>query len=140
MIIGPPPVGRWNYLTIAARPFDPPPTTVVPAKDSFSQLALLPAIRTRGGVAVAVAERTRANVFDFGFTRGRVRVTREFGHSMSRVVNVRFANIRPELALLDYNLRPVVFAPGESTVTTTEPHNFRYVMVFGRGMGAEVVQ
>ena len=140
MVIGPPPVGRWNYPSIAARPLASPPAHVIPPRDSFPQLALLPVIRTRGGVAVAVAERARATAFDFGFTRGRVRVTRESAFGSSRVVNVRFANIRPELGYLDFNLRPVVFAPGENVVTTTEPHQFRYVMVFGRGVRAEVVR
>jgi hypothetical protein len=140
MIIGPPPVGRWNYLTIVARPPEAPPAKTLPPRDVFPMLTYLPAIRMRGGIAVAVADRARATAFDFGFTRGRVRLVRDASPGVSRVVNVRFANIRPELGYLDFNLRPVVFAPGELAVTTTEPHNFRYVMVFGRGVRAEVVQ
>jgi len=140
MIVGPPPVGRWNYPAIAARALTPPPAKTLPPRESFPLIAQLPAIRTRGGVAVAVAEHARATAFDFGFTRGRVRLTRDFDHGTSRVVNVRFANIRPELELVEWNLRPIVFAPGERSVTTTESHSFRYVLVFGRGITAEVVQ
>ena len=36
-------------------------------------------------------------------------------------------------------MRPIVFAPGETTVITPEMHEFRYVMVFARGVRAEVV-
>lgn len=140
MIIGVPPVGRWNFPTIVARTLEPPPVKIVPPRDSFSMLTSLPTIRTRGGVTVAAADRARATVFDFGFTRGRVRLTRDAAHGASRVVKIRFANIRPELGLIDFNLRPIVFAPGELSVTTTESHDFRYVMVFGRGVRAEVVQ
>lgn len=140
MIVGAPPVGRWNFPTIVARPLEPLPVKIVPPRDSFSMVTSLPTIRTRGGVAVAVADRTRATAFDFGFTRGRVRLTRESAHGTSRVMKIRFANIRPELGLIDFNLRPIVFAPGELSVTTTESHAFRYVMVFGRGVRAEVVQ
>lgn len=140
MVVGPPPIGRWNYLGITARPLEPPPAKTLPPRDAFSMLAYLPAIRTRSGVAVAVADRKRATAFDFGFTHGRVRLTRDAAVGVSRTVNVRFANIRPELGMIDFNLRPIVFAPGELTVTTTEPHSFRYVMVFGRGVRAEVMQ
>jgi hypothetical protein len=140
LVIGPPPIGRWNYPTLVARPLSPPPSTILEPRESFELLALLPAIRTRGGVAVAVAERARATAFDFGFTRGRVRLVRDSDHGASRVVNVRFAYARNELGFIEWNLRPVVFAPGERVVTTTEPHKFRYVMVFGRGIRAEIVQ
>lgn len=140
MIIGVPPVGRWNFPMIVARTLEPPPVKIVPPRDSFSMLTSLPTIRTRGGVTVAAADRARATVFDFGFTHGRVRLTRDAAHGASRVMKIRFANIRPELGLIDFNLRPIVFAPGELSVTTTESHDFRYVMVFGRGVRAEVVQ
>lgn len=140
LLIGPPPVGRWNYLTIERRPFDPPPAKVLAPRESFPMIGFLQTIRTQNGIALAVADRARATVFDFGFTQGRVRLTRDNDHGASKVVPVRFANIRPELGLIEANLRPVVFAPGETTVTTSEAHSFRYVMVFGRGVRAEVVQ
>src|SRR4029078_2129911 len=100
----------------------------------------LPAIRTVNGVAVAVTQRARASAFDFGFTRGHLRLIRDRDQSMSRLVNVRFAFARNELELIEWNLRPIVFAPGELAVTTPEVHNFRYSLVFGRGATAEVVQ
>jgi len=140
MIIGAPPIGRWNYLTLVPRQLAPPPARVLPSRDAFSLVAILPAIRTVNGVAVAVTQRARASAFDFGFTRGHLRLIRDRDQSMSRLVNVRFAFARNELGLIEWNLRPIVFAPGELAVTTPEVHNFRYALVFGRGVTAEVVQ
>jgi hypothetical protein len=59
---------------------------------------------------------------------------------VSEVVNIRFAFDRTELTYPEWNLRPVVFAPGERVVTTPEVHDFRYVMLFGKGARAELVQ
>lgn len=140
MIIGSPPVGRWNYPALVRRKLSKPPAKFIPPRESFATVAYLPAVRTAGGLALAVADRARATAFDFGFTHGRVRFTRERVHGASRVVYVRFAYARDELGRIEWNLRPVVFAPGESTVTTTESHDFRYVMVFGSGIRAEVEQ
>jgi hypothetical protein len=140
-IIGEPPVGRWNYLTAVPSDLAKPPTSIVTPRDTFSVIGFIPTIRTEGGVAVAGAERARATAFDFGFTSGRVRLTIDADGFASRTVSLRFANAREELELLDRNLRPVVFAPGERSVTTSEEHHFRYLMVFGRGrVGAEVVE
>lgn len=138
--VGAPPIGRWNYLEVARREETPPVQTVLPPRDSFEVIGLMPAIRTRGGVAVAVAERARATAFDFGFTRGRLRLTRPRSTFGSRTVYVRFAYARPELEYVEWNLRPIVFAPGERTVTTPEMHELRYVMVFARGISAELLQ
>lgn len=139
-LVGAPPIGRWNYLEVARREPAVPPASMVGAKDSFEVIGLIPTIRTRGGIAVAVSERERATAFDFGFTRGRLRLTRERTHFASRAVNVRFAFARQELGYAEWNLRPIVFAPGETTVTTPEVHDFRYAMVFSRGVRAEVVK
>ncbi len=139
-IVGAPPVGRWNYLQVARRQHGAKTTTVVPPRDSFEVVGLIPAIRTRGGVAVAVADRARATAFDFGFTKGHLRLTRERSHFASRTVNVRFAFARHELGYVEWNLRPIVFAPGEMSVTTPETHDFRYAMVFARGVRAEEVR
>lgn len=139
-IVGEPPIGRWNYLEIARRERATPPTAVLPPKEVFLADALMPNIRTYGGVAVAGTERTKATAFDFGFTRGRVRVSIERERAFSRVVQVRFANDRSELGYPERNLRPIVFAPGEREVTTPEEHSFRYVMAFGRDVRVEVVK
>lgn len=139
-IIGSPPVGRWNYLQAVARPLVPLPTQVTPPVDAFEQMAFIPKIRTTGGVAVAGSEEARATAFDFGFMKGRVRLIDDRDRAVSQTVNVRFAFDRAELRLAEWNLRPLVFAPGEHTLTTPEIHDFRYAMVFGRGVRAEVVR
>jgi len=138
-VIGEPPVGRWNYLALEQRPLTSPPATAVQPHESFEQLALLPVIRTVAGIAVATNARQRATAFDFGFTKGRIRLTMQDAPFLSKAVNVRFANAREELALVDWGMRRVVFAPGEHVVTTPESHDFRYVMVFGKGVTVEVV-
>lgn len=139
-IVGSPPAGRWNYLEVASRTPAAAAALSLPPRDSFDVIGYLPTIRTRGGVAVAGAERARATAFDFGFTKGRLRLTRQRTHFASRVVNVRFAFARHELGYVEWNMRPIVFAPGETTVTTPESHEFRYALVFARGVGAEVVK
>ena len=139
-IIGKPPIGRWNYLQVTRREAASPPGAMLSPRESFRMIGYVPTIRTRGGVALAVADRAPATVFDFGFTRGRLRVTRERTHFASRAVNVRFAFAREELGRIEWNLRPIVFAPGEASVTMPEPHELRYAMVFARGVKAELVQ
>jgi len=138
-IVGRPPIGRWNFLEIAKRDAGLPVVQPVAPKEGFSLTALLPKITTQGGIAVATAERARATAFDFGFTKGRVRLTTDETSAFSRLVQLRFANARNELGLIEWNLRPIVFAPGETSVTTPEVHNFRYVMAFARNVRAEVL-
>jgi hypothetical protein len=138
-IVGEPPIGRWNYLQIAKRDAGLPPVEVQPPKEGFTLMALLPKITTQGGIAVATAQRARATAYDFGFTKGRVRVTMESASGFSRLVPVRFANASNELGLIEWNLRPIVFAPGETSVTTPEVHNFRYAMAFARDVRIEVL-
>lgn len=141
VLVGEPPIGRWNFLPVKRRDFDAPPSTMLAAKESFAMKAPLPQIRTRSGVAVAVAEQYRARAFDFGFTRGRIRITLDRDPAVgSRAVMVRTANLREELGAIDWSSRAVVFAPGERVVVTPETHAFRYVLVYGVGATAEVVR
>ncbi|HET7436327.1 MAG TPA: hypothetical protein VFN10_16575 [Thermoanaerobaculia bacterium] len=140
MIIGEPPTGRWNYLSPRDREPVPPPTTIFDPKQSFPMKAQIPTIRTKSGVAVAVADSVAATVYDFGFTQGRVRILLERPSIVSRVVQVRFANAREELNQIEWNVLNYVVAPGETEVTDPEPRSFRYVLVVGRNMRAEVVK
>ena len=139
MIVGEPPIGRWNYLQIAKRDAGLPPVRLQNPKEGFALMALLPKITTQGGIAVATAVRARATAYDFGFTKGRVRVSTENTSGFSRLVQVRFANGSNELGLIEWNMRPIVFAPGETSVTTPEVHQFRYVLAFARDVKAEVL-
>lgn len=139
MVIGQPPVGRWNYLAAHELALLPPPVQITQPKDVFAQIGVIPRIKTAGGVAVAGSDEARATAYDFGFTKGRVRLIDEKDRVVSELVQVRFANDRAELRFPEWNLRPIVFAPGEKSITTPEVHDFRYVMVFGRGVRAELV-
>lgn len=139
VVIGAPPVGRWNYLQAQERTLVPLPSRLTPPKNSFAQIGLIPQIRTAGGVAVAGSEEARATAFDFGFTKGHVRLIADADRPISKVVYIRFAFDRSELRLAEWNLRPIVFAPGEFAITTPEIHDFRYAMVFGKGVRAELV-
>jgi hypothetical protein len=139
MIIGAPPIGRWNFLEIAKRQPEAPSTNVLAAKETFEYIGLLPTIRTRAGISVAGSERTRARAFDFGFTKGRVRVSHGRARAFSRMVQVRFANDRSELGALELNPRAIVFAPGETAVTTPEEHSFRYAVAFAPDVNIEVL-
>jgi len=138
-LVGRPPIGRWNYLEIVRRDPATTPASIQPAKLSFLTDALMPNIRTYEGVAVAGTEPTKAMAFDFGFTKGRVRLAIAKERAFSRVVQVRFANDRRELGYAERTVRPIVFAPGEREVTTPETHAFRYVMAFGREATAAYV-
>lgn len=140
LLIGEPPVGRWNYPTVQKQELRAPPKTVTQPRAAFARIGIIPRISTQGGVAVAVAAKARATAYDFGFVEGRVRLIADSDHILSRAVNVRFAFAENELGLMEWNLRPVVFAPGEREVTTPEVHNFRYAMVFGKGVRVELVQ
>jgi hypothetical protein len=140
MIVGKPPIGRWNYLEIARRERDPQPAAASGPADKFLAVALRPEIVNVNGIAVATAIPTDAAAFDFGFTKGRVRISTSSTLSSSRVVPLRFAYQRGELGLIEWNLRPIVFAPGESEVTTPEVHSFRYVMAFARDVDARVLK
>jgi hypothetical protein len=140
MIVGAPPIGRWNYLPIEKRARATPPTKVIEPKTTFFVDGRLPAISTRGGIAVAVANPAKATAFDFGHAEGRIRVSIDHERGFSRVVPMRFANLRDELGLVEWHIRPIVFAPGEREVTTPEEHGFRYALAFARDVRVGVVQ
>lgn len=140
-IIGEPPVGRWNFLDIKAHDRATPVQEVQQATESFPVDGFIPRVKTRGGMAFATADPEKATAFDFGFTHGRLRLTMTQDRLFSRAVMVRYANARQELPLIEWNLRPVVFAPGERVVEIPESNeNFRYAMVFATDVSVEVVR
>lgn len=140
-LIGQPPIGRWNFLDLERRELEPPPTEAVLPRGSFPIVGYVPTIRMREGLAVGVADREPATVFDFGPTRGRLRLIASSPMAAeSRVIQVRLANDASELDQISWNFRPVVFAPGETVVTTPESHHFRYAVVFARDVRVEVVR
>jgi hypothetical protein len=140
MLIGRPPVGRWNYLSRRAGSFTPPPQRVVTPRGAFSFKTALPAVDIKGGVAVVVARPSRATAYDFGPTSGRARLTIGYDNGVSRTVRVRFANETSELFQIEGPVDSFVFAAGERTITDPQERRFRYVMVYGGQAGVAVVQ
>jgi hypothetical protein len=131
VVIGEPPIGRWNYPAIVERQLEPPIERVQQPMETFEVIGYVPTVQTVSGIAVAGRERARATAFDFGPSGGRIRVTAAPSRVGSQVLSVRFASHREELGTAQWVLRPLVLAHNETTITTPERHEFRYVMVFG---------
>lgn len=140
MLVGEPPIGRWNFLDIENAQRTAAVKEVQQPVESFEVEGFIPRVKTRNGMAFATADPARATTFDFGFTRGRLRLTIDRDRAFSRAVMVRYANARDELPLVEWTLRPVVFAPGERVVEIPESASFRYVMVFSKDVRVEVVR
>jgi hypothetical protein len=141
MIFGMPPMGRWNYPTLAAAQPEPPVHQVVAPVQAFSFITRIPVVETISGVAVVGSQRVRATAFDFGrIADGRARFTITHDNRLARKINVRYANVRSELFALEGSVRPIVFAAGERTVIDPEVAHFRYVMVYGGQAGADVLR
>ena len=140
MLLGRPPIGRWNYLSRRAGVFTPPIRRIVAPRGAFALRTALPEVRSPGGVAIIVPRPIGATVFDFGSITGRPRLTINFDNGVSRAVSVRFANDRSELMSIEGPIDPFVFAAGERTVTDPQVRDFRYIMVYGGQATADVVQ
>ncbi len=140
MIIGEPPVGRWDFLQPVEGKFDVPERRVVEPKGAVSFKGSVPAVRIIEGVAVAISQPERATAFDFGFTSGRVRLTLLHDEPVPPVVMFRYANVADEFGITEAQVWSTPFGEGERSLTEPESHNFRYVIVFGGRARAEVVQ
>jgi hypothetical protein len=140
MLLGRPPMRRWNYLERRERSLATPPQKIVPRKNVSTMIGALPEVRVINGVAVTVTSRSGATVYDFGPTRGRARLTLHDPARVSVRVNVRFANDPSELAPLEGNLQSFVFGSGEQTIIDPVERSFRYVMVYGSLARADVAQ
>jgi hypothetical protein len=140
MLLGRPPMRRWNYLERKERSLAVPPRKIVAPKSVSTMIGALPDVRVIEGVAVTVTTRSSAVVYDFGPTQGRARLTLVAPASRSRRVKVRFANDPSELAPLEGNLQSFVFGAGERTIIDPVERSFRYVMVYGGTARADVAQ
>ena len=140
MLIGRPPVGRWNFLTPRSGVFAPPVQRVVAPRGAFRFKTAIPLIEDRSGVVVVVPHPISATAYDFGPIRGRAQLTINYDNGVSREINVRFANDASELRSIEGPIEPFVFAAGERTVTDTKERQFRYVMVYGSQASVAVVQ
>lgn len=140
LLLGMPPMGRWNYPALTAATIAPPPAKIAEPVSAFSFITRIPVVETISGVAVVGSKRVRATAYDFGdIADGRAQLTITYDNNTSREVNVRFANVRSELFQLEGDVRPFVFAAGERTVTDPEVRHFRYVLVYGAQASAKKV-
>ena len=140
MLIGRPPVGRWDFLTPRAGVFAGAVQRVVAPRAAFRFKTAIPMIEDRSGVVVVVPHPISATAYDFGPIRGRARLTINYDNGVSREVSVRFANDASELRLIEAPIEPFVFAAGERTVTDPQERQFRYVIVYGSQASVVVVQ
>jgi hypothetical protein len=140
MLIGRPPVGRWNFLSRRPGVLTPPGQRIVAPRASFSFKTAIPEIDVKGGVAVVVSRPIGATAYDFGPISGRARLTINYDNGVSRAVKVRLANDRSELTTVEGPVEPFVFAAGERTIVDPQERQFRYVMVYGSQVSVSVVQ
>ena len=140
MILGEPPLARWHYLEPRSAQFEPPVSRVIAPKQSIDFIATIPNVKIVEGVAVATRQSVRATAYDFGFTRGRVRLSLVGFQPVPPVVRFRLANVKEEVGATETTIWSTPFAAGETSLTELEPRSFRYVIVFGGRARAEVVQ
>ncbi len=140
ILLGRPPVGRWNFLSRRPGVFTPRPRRIIAPRAAFSFKTALPDIDVKGGVAVVVSRPMHATAYDFGPISGRARLTISYDNGVSRAVQVRFANDVSELQTIEGPVEPFVFAAGERTITDPQERQFRYVMVYGSQATVAVVQ
>ena len=140
MLLGRPPIGRWNYLGRQDRARATPPQRVLAPHATFNFKTAIPVIEVRAGVAVTVPQPKRAFVFDFSPITARARLTLRSASRFAQVINVRFANERSELYDVEGPIEQFVFAEGERTIVDPVERRFRYVMVYGNEAAADVVQ
>jgi hypothetical protein len=138
MIIGHPPIGRWNFLALRNVEPAPEPSQVVAPREVFSFRATLPEIKPRSGVPVVVPKAVRATAYDFGPVTGQVRLTATAFQPEATLV--RLTNTRNEIFSIEGYQRPFVFGSGERTVVDAEVHSFRYVVVYGGRARADVLR
>jgi len=92
------------------------------------------------GVAIASTRRVRAWGYEFGWIDGRARITRGRDTNLGQVIEIRYANAKEELMMVEAKTLPIVFAPGESSVVDPEVRHFRWIGVYGRPARADVLR
>jgi hypothetical protein len=133
MLLGEPPMRRWNYLDVAPAPATRQPLGEASVRAAFSYVTALREYKTINGVVVVGNRKVRATAFDFGSEIsgwGRVAV-RPDASDASRSVTVRYASAPAELRSPDGQVDSFVFAPGETRITDPQERRFRYMAVYG---------
>jgi hypothetical protein len=141
ILLGHPPARRWNFLTARTGEFMKPPVKVISPLTAIPVQAALQDINVIGGVAVAGSHPTPGIAYDFGTgVDGRIQLSASPAMGGSKVVRIRRGYWMRELTPAEGGVESFVIAPGETTVTDTQTHNFRYVLVYGGEAVARAVQ
>jgi len=139
MIVGAPPIGRWNYLKPRPAALEVPPTATLQPVGSWYFRGALPEVQVIEGVAVRGSKYTRAWAYDFGkIMSGRIRLTRTTMIG-GDVIDVRLTGTKEQLLPVEGDLHSFCFAPGERTVTDPEERMFRYVAIYERPVTPEAL-
>jgi hypothetical protein len=138
--VGEPPVGRWNYLQPRTAEIASEAKSIAAPLGVFAAKTSLPEVKVVGGTAIGSTRRVRAWGYEFGWIDGRARVTRDRDVNLGQVIEIRYANAPDEVLMVEGKTQPLVFAPGESSVTDPEVRHFRYIGVYGRPARADVVR
>jgi hypothetical protein len=138
-VLGTPPYGRWNDLTLAVRERETLPARRVEPAGSREVSLPVSRIRVAGGVAVAAREREAATAWDFGEFNGRALLRETSGDSSSvRIVRIRYEENLGDFGL-DGTIREIALAPGESSYLDPQTVRARWVAVFGSAAAVTVV-
>ncbi|MFA6955833.1 MAG: hypothetical protein WC538_08175 [Thermoanaerobaculia bacterium] len=138
-VLGTPPYGRWNDLTLAVRERETLSARRVEPVESRGVSLPVSRIRVAGGVAVAAREREAATAWDFGEFNGRSLLRDTSGTSSSvRIVRIRYEENLGDFGL-DGTIREIALAPGETTYLDPQTVRARWVAVFGSGAAVSVV-
>lgn len=138
-VLGKPPYGRWNDLTLANRTRAAlSPRRLGPVESRPAELPVT-RIRVVGGVAVAVREAEQATAWDFGDFEGRCVIT----DSSEAAVATRVVRLRYEQAFddfrLDGSMREVALAPGETSYVDPRVVRARWIAMYGSDATPSVV-
>jgi len=138
-VLGTPPYGRWNDLTLAVRERETLSGRRIEPLESRGVSLPVSRIRVVGGVAVASREREAATAWDFGDFEGRSLLRDTSGNSSSmRIVRLRYEHNFGDFGL-DGPIREIALAPGETTYVDPRPVSARWVAVFGAGATPSIV-
>lgn len=138
-VLGKPPFGRWNDLTLAVRERETLSATRLEPGESRAVTLPVSRIRVVGGVAVATREREPATAWDFGNFTGRALLHDASGDlGSTRLVRIRYEQNFGDFGL-DGPIREIALAPGESTYLDPRPATARWVAVFGSGATPAII-
>jgi hypothetical protein len=138
-VLGGPPYGRWNDLTLAVREREILSERRIGPVESRGVSLAVSRIRVVGGVAVASREQEPATAWDFGEFEGRSLLRDTSGNASStRIVRLRYEQNFGDFGL-DGPIREIALAPGETSYLDPQLARARWVAVFGSAATPSIV-